>query len=90
MYTLGRPRVRAGDLPSPPDVGSLDTHRYIELLMRAVETVLTPFGFSRRELDEWVIDNVRSMPLWSYELSVQGQQPIDYRSLFNANFLQVE
>ena len=71
VFVMGSCRVRAWDLPSLPDVRSLDTHRYIELLMRAVETVLTPFGFSRRELDQWVFDNVRSIPLWSNELSVQ-------------------
>jgi DNA polymerase-2 len=70
VYTLGHPRVRAWDLPSLPDARSLDTHRYVELLLRAVETVLTPFGFSRKELDEWILDNVRSVRLWSNELSV--------------------
>jgi len=68
VYTRGPNRVHAWDLPSLPDVRSLDSHRYIELLMRAVETVLTPFGFSRKELDEWAFDNVRSMPLWTGDL----------------------
>ena len=67
IYTLGRPRVHAWDLPSLLDTRSFDTHRYMELLLRAVETVLTPLGFSRKELDEWVFDNVRSVPLWPKE-----------------------
>lgn len=65
VYTLGNPRVRAWDLPSLPDVRSLDTHRYVKLLMRAAETALTPFGFSRKKLDEWVFDNVYSTHMWS-------------------------
>ena len=67
VYTMGPTRVHAWDLPSLPDIRSLDVHRYIKLLMRAVETALTPFGFSRGELDEWVFDNARSIPLWKNE-----------------------
>ncbi|HEY5731789.1 MAG TPA: DNA polymerase domain-containing protein [Anaerolineales bacterium] len=67
VYTLGHPRIYAWDLPTLPDTRSLDTYRYIELLMRAVETVLAPFGFSRKELDEWVFDNVQTVPLWSLD-----------------------
>jgi DNA polymerase-2 len=62
VYTRGSPRVHAWDLPRPLDPCSLDTHRYVELLLRAVETVLTPFGFLRKDLDEWIFDNVRSVP----------------------------
>ena len=65
VYTMGPQRVHAWDLPSLPDIRSLDNHRYIELLMRAVETVLTPLDFSRKELDEWVFDNVRALSMWS-------------------------
>lgn len=67
VYTLGHPRIYAWDLPTLPDTRSLDTYRYIELLMRAIETVLAPFGFSRKELDEWVFDNVQTVPLWSLD-----------------------
>ena len=63
VYTRGRPRVRAWDLPSPPNPLSLDTPRYVDLLLRAAETVLTPLGMSRRELEEWLFENVRSVPL---------------------------
>lgn len=64
VYILGPRRVHAWDVPVPLDIHRLDIHRYIELLMRAVETVLTPLGFSRRMLDEWVFDHVQSLPLW--------------------------
>jgi len=73
VYIRGELRAHAWDLPSLPDIRNLDTHRYIELLMRAVETVLTPFGFSRRELDEWMFENVRSIPLWSNKSPVHGR-----------------
>lgn len=75
VYTTGSTRVHAWDLPSLPDVRSLDIHRYLELLMRAVETVLTPLGFSRKELDEWVFDNALSLPLW-VEVSQHGGKAV--------------
>ncbi len=42
LYTLGHPGVYAWDLPNPPEVKSVNIRRYIELLMRAVQTVLQP------------------------------------------------
>ena len=63
VYTRGKPRVHAWDLPSPPNPLALDTSRYVDLLLRAMETVLTPLGMSRKELDEWVFDNARSVSL---------------------------
>lgn len=62
IYTLGHPRVYAWDLPALPDPRSLDTHRYIDLLLRSVETVLSPLGMSCQQLNEWVIDNTQSLP----------------------------
>lgn len=74
VYTLGHPTVCAWDLPSLPDIRSLDTHRYVDLLMRATETVLTPLGFSRKELDEWVFGNAYSISYLSDGLSVRERQ----------------
>ncbi len=39
FYSLGRPGVRAYDLPTPPETRTVDVPRYAELLRRAVETV---------------------------------------------------
>ena len=64
VYTMGQARVHAWDLSSELDVRSLDIGRYIELLMRGADTVLTPLGLSRKELDEWVFDSVRLVPMW--------------------------
>jgi DNA polymerase-2 len=44
LYTRGEPGVRAWDLPEPPDPRSVDVPRYTELLLRAAESVLAPFG----------------------------------------------
>jgi len=90
VYTRGSPRVHAWDLPRPLDPRSLDTHRYVELLLRAVETVLMPLGFSRRELDEWVSENVQSVPLWSNELSIDEKQPLTNMAFTTATLLQPE
>ncbi len=38
--------VHAWDLPTRPDPRGVDSARYIELLLRAAETVLCPFGIS--------------------------------------------
>lgn len=38
-YCLGRPGVRAYDLPAPPDPRTVDVPRYAELLRRAVQSV---------------------------------------------------
>jgi DNA polymerase elongation subunit (family B) len=61
VYTRGEPGVHAWDLPGPLDPRTLDTARYVELLLRAVHTVLTPFGFSRQASDEWLLDSARSV-----------------------------
>ena len=42
LFTLGKPRVSAWDVPEPPDIRCIDVPRYRVLLQRAVETVLAP------------------------------------------------
>ncbi|TFG65505.1 MAG: hypothetical protein E4H27_10805 [Anaerolineales bacterium] len=42
LFTLGKPGVRAWDVPQPPDPRSIDLKRYRSLFERAVDTVLTP------------------------------------------------
>ncbi|MBA4379550.1 MAG: hypothetical protein C0393_02490, partial [Anaerolinea sp.] len=46
LFTLGKPGVRAWDVPEPPDLCYVDVKRYQTLLKRAVETVLAPIGQS--------------------------------------------
>jgi len=42
LFTLGKPGVRAWDVPDQPDPRCIDVARYRTLLQRAVETVLAP------------------------------------------------
>ena len=42
LYTLGKPGVHAWDVPTPPDLRSIDLRRYRTLFERAVNTVLVP------------------------------------------------
>ena len=42
LYTLGKPGVRAWDVPDQPDSRCVDVKRYQTLLKRAVDTVLDP------------------------------------------------
>jgi len=42
LFTLGKPGVRAWDVPEQPDRRCVDVKRYQTLLKRAVDTVLDP------------------------------------------------
>ena len=42
LFTLGKPGVRAWDVPEQPDLRCVDVKRYQTLLTRAVDTVLDP------------------------------------------------
>jgi DNA polymerase-2 len=52
LFTLGKPGVRAWDVPDQPDPRCIDVARYRTLLQRAVETVLAPIeqSFPGREI----------------------------------------
>jgi DNA polymerase II len=65
ILTRGEPGVFAWDLPGSLDLASVDTARYIELLLRAASTVLQPFGFDEAGLKNWILNNAAapSLPL---------------------------
>lgn len=44
LYLRGEPDVHAWDLPEPPDPRRVNIAEYEKLLLRAAESVLTPFG----------------------------------------------
>jgi DNA polymerase-2 len=44
VYTLGKPGVRAWDLRGEMDPGTVNLREYRKLLLRAAETILSPFG----------------------------------------------
>jgi DNA polymerase II len=63
ILTRGEPGVFAWDLPDSPDPASIDTTRYIELLLRAAATVLQPFGVEEAALKNWILNNAAAPPL---------------------------
>jgi DNA polymerase-2 len=74
VYILGQPGVMAWDLHPVLDASTLDTSRYVDLLLRSMETVLTPLGISRKKLEEWLFDGVFSVPLQGVGVEIQEQQ----------------
>jgi DNA polymerase-2 len=50
LWLRGANEVHAWDLPHPPDPARLDLDRYAELLLRAAEAVLVPFGVTRERM----------------------------------------
>ena len=50
LWLRGESAVHAWDLPTLPDARRLDLERYAELLLRAAEAVLEPFGVSREKM----------------------------------------
>jgi DNA polymerase-2 len=63
LYVRGEERVRAWDLPDPPDPKSIDTARYATLLLRAASTVLQPFGIAEDRLCSLVSNRAVSLHL---------------------------
>jgi DNA polymerase-2 len=57
IYTLGEPGVYAWNTPEPPAPAMLDLERYRTLLIRAVHTVLQPFGVDEQVLETWLQAN---------------------------------
>jgi DNA polymerase elongation subunit (family B) len=71
LHVLGEPGVHAWDCPPAPDRKRLDIPRYIELLLRAAETVLKPIGITEDDLRRrllsyaWYDTPNSTFPLWS-------------------------
>jgi DNA polymerase-2 len=57
LYTLGKPGVYAWDSSEPFQPEMLDLERYRTLLLRAVHTVLGPFGVDESVLENWLLSN---------------------------------
>lgn len=55
LYASGRDKVIAWDLSVPPTFKQIDVTRYENLLFRATETILLPFGVDEKILRAWVI-----------------------------------
>jgi DNA polymerase-2 len=57
LYTLGKPGVYAWNSPEPFTPEMIDLGRYRTLLLRAVHTVLGPFGVDEWVLQTWLLSN---------------------------------
>jgi DNA polymerase-2 len=62
LYTRGEPGVYAWNLAAPPDLRTIDTHRYGELLLRAAGSVLQPL-IDEAALRDRVL-GARQLSLW--------------------------
>ncbi len=68
VYTRGEPGVHAWDLPTRPDPRTLDVEIYQKLLLRAAQTLLSPFGVSQQGLRKWTLDRAVSLPLTGFQI----------------------
>jgi DNA polymerase-2 len=89
LFTLGKPGVRAWDVPEQPDPRCVDIKRYQTLLERAVETVLDPVRQSiYGGKDE---ESMYLFPVKNAEpLGEGGTQRLDAHSISNSNYLSME
>lgn len=55
LYTRGNDKVIAWDLSTQVHFSQIDVQRYEDLLFRAAETILIPFGVSDKMLRDWII-----------------------------------
>jgi DNA polymerase-2 len=62
LYMQGKPGVHAWNLPTPPNLNSIDTHRYSTLLIRAASSILQPF-IEETRLRSWVLGEAEQLPL---------------------------
>jgi len=51
VYILGKPGVRAWDLPAPPDPATVDVKVYQKLLLRAAASALAPLGLDEAQIE---------------------------------------
>jgi DNA polymerase elongation subunit (family B) len=70
IHTLGEPGVLAWDLEGKIDPRTVNVKEYRKLLLRAVETILTPFSMDRQEYCQPIPLPMFSEPL--YELVTAG------------------
>jgi DNA polymerase-2 len=58
IYVYGEAGVQAWDLPQPPSAARVDERRYIELMLRAVATLLHPLGVDEGWLRDFAASGV--------------------------------
>lgn len=57
LYTRGQPGVHAWDVSARLHPSQVDTSRYAEMLLRAIHTILQPFGVDEAVLRLWLFAN---------------------------------
>jgi hypothetical protein len=73
IYVRGEGRVRAWDLPDPPDPKTIDLPRYGALLLRAAHMILQMLGVTEGMLRDWVYAEQGmpvQLPLSAYQRGV--------------------
>ncbi len=78
VHTLGKPGVHAWDLDTPVERSRLDLDRYARLLLRAVGTVLQPFGVRPEALRRWLFYSSGERPAvrpYAVQLRLPGVSP---------------
>jgi DNA polymerase-2 len=63
LYTRGYPGAYAWDLSEPVDFRTIDQGRYVTLLIRAADTILSPFGAPSHMLSAWADQVPLDIPL---------------------------
>ena len=63
IYTRGAPGVYAWDLPTAPDPTAVDTARYLELLVRAADTILRPLRVKEERTRSCLLSNAYQQEL---------------------------
>ncbi len=74
-YVCDPSGVRAWDSANPPQPSEFDVRQYAELLMRAVSTILQPFGISEKRLRQEIAAgcSVQPLSLWGTSRAKQQQ-----------------
>lgn len=78
VYTQGTPDVLAWDLGLKVEAKNLNIEKYVELLIKAANSTLSPFGVPERALKEWSLTNALQLRLpeefWQAEMNLSDQK----------------
>jgi DNA polymerase II len=87
LLVCGDPGVHAWDLPNRPDPRSIDRAAYRVLFLRAVRTLLQPFGIQPEEVAD-ILDKAATQPEFDLRVHVEPVLQKDHRpsvSIFTPN-----
>jgi DNA polymerase-2 len=84
IYVRGEGRVRAWDLPDPPDPKTVDLPRYAALLLRAAHMILQMLGVTEGMLRDWVYSD-EGMPMQLQLPRVAVEHPLTEQGIWVRN-----